>query len=317
MHGEAQDRSRPPRARENAREFASRIRDGSPFEGRYALRSGFLTKHDLWSRHRAVMPGIYARKNAVLTQAQRLQAVGLWMPAGSALAGMAAAHLHGERWVSEEAATAHVDLYASRSMRARAGIRIRRIITPLHPDRLTVVGSAAITSVARTAVDIARWEGDDEAAIVAVDSLCNSTGMPVVDVLDEAETLGGLHGLARARRLLLKCDDRADSPPETRMRLIICASPLPDPVPQLPIRDEFGTLVTTADLGYAGAKVAIFYDGDVHLDRAQRDRDYWINIELTRLGWRLLRVTAEMLSRWRALLDHLAGELRHQDALAG
>ncbi|MFN3340165.1 MAG: endonuclease domain-containing protein [Dietzia sp.] len=166
-----------------------------------------------------------------------------------------------------------------------------------------------MTSAARTAIDVARWEDDDETAIAKIDSVCNRSRIDVCEVGALATDLRGLHGLQRVRRLLQWCDQRADSPPETRLRLLIVRSELPDPIPQVEIYNEYGAKVATADLAYEIEKVAIFYDGDIHRGRSTWEYDARVNAELPELGWQVVRVTGPMLRNPRAVLRQIGAAL--------
>lgn len=59
-----------------------------------------------------------------------------------------------------------------------------------------------MTAVSRTAIDVARWDDDDERAIAKVDALCNRTGTDVSEVSELALQLSGVRGLPRVRCLL-------------------------------------------------------------------------------------------------------------------
>ncbi len=156
---------------------------------------------------------------------------------------------------------------------------------------------------------MARWEDDDDTAIAKIDAVCNRTGMTVSDVSALAAQLRGVNGLPRVRTLLRSCDGRADSPPETRLRLLLCRSDLPDPTPQLEIRNEFGAKVAVADLGYEREKLAIFYDSELHRRREIWEFDAWANSELAELGWQNLRVTAPMMRSPVALIRKVGAAL--------
>lgn len=127
-----------------------------------------------------------------------------------------------------------------------------------------------------------------------------------------ARTLRGLHGLGRAFEILGQCDHRADSPPETRLRLSFLNSSLPMPEPQVAIADSFGRHIVTADLAYREQRVAMLYDGEGHLRREQRDWDSGVTARLFDEGWLDLRVTAGMMRDPATILRRVAEMLRRQ-----
>ncbi len=77
-----------------------------------------------------------------------------------------------------------------------------------------------------------------------------------------------------------------DSPMETRLRMLMVLAGLPEPAVNLTIRDEDGEVVRKYDLCYPIVRVAVEYNGKVHIDvianweddlerRADMDEDDW------------------------------------------
>lgn len=203
--------------------------------------------------------------------------------------------LHHERWYARESVSREIDVYSVGTPRAATGVRIRRLTRELPIGHVVTVGGVRITSVARTAVDVARWEDDDDVAIAKIDAVCNKGRTDVHTVAAVAEQMKGLHGVQRVRALLRWCDRRADSPRETRLRLMLVRAGLPVPTTQLVIYNEYGEKVATADLGYEKQKVAIFYDSELHREKSNWEFDAWVNAQLLELGWQPLRITAQMM----------------------
>ena len=56
-------------------------------------------------------------------------------------------------------------------------------------------------------------------------------------------------------------------------------------------------LVTTFDLALADLKIALMYDGEHHLSRGQRDKDFRIGLECQLQGWTVVRVSAGTLEQ--------------------
>ena len=268
---------------------------GAPFLGSEALAAGRVSRHELRAFHRRVFPGVYVSAAAAPDPDTLLAAAALWAPAGAVVCGMAAARLHGERWFSPRSLSSEVELYTRSPTHDPPGIRSRRLREPLPPEQVVVRSGITATSVLRTAVDLARWEDDDDTAIAKIDAVCNRSRTEVDEVRAFAAALSGLHGLRRVRGLLRSCDHLADSPQETRLRLIIERSHLPTAVPQLRIYNEYGAHVTIADFAYPEERVAIFYDGTLHRRGSTWEHDARVNAELAELGWQVIRVTAQML----------------------
>lgn len=157
------------------------------------------------------------------------------------------------------------------------------------------MGGVRFTSPGRTAVDVARGEDDDDIAIAKIDAVCNRSMISVKSLVATVDQMRGLHGVNRVRSLLEWYDERADSPPETRLRLMLIRAGLPVPTPQVPIYNEYGAKIATPDLCYEAQKVAIFYDSELHREKSTWEFDAWANAQLTELGWKVFRVTAQMM----------------------
>lgn len=114
-----------------------------------------------------------------------------------------------------------------------------------------------------------------------------------------------------ARRTIASLSDvGADSPPETSLRLL-ASLVLPTAVTQIQI-DEGGQLLTYVDVGDPGLKIALFYEGDQHLWRGQRDRDSRVWAVMQDQGWWVRRVTAGDVLDPRALLGSIRAEVNRR-----
>ena len=305
-----------PRTTADPDAFAAAIFSGRPFVGAAALAAGVLSEHELRTQFRRVLPGIHLSTGFDYDASARVRAAWLWAPPGAVIAGSAAALLHGEWQVAAEEVHRAVDLYLPRTVRAPRGIRIHALRQPLRAQELAVLDSIPFTAVGRTALDLARWHRDPLRAAIAVDAVCNVTQTPVPGVEEYARTTERLHGRRRALKLFERCDHRADSPRETRLRLIIKDSPLPDPEPQVTILDSAGSHIATADLAYRANRVALFYDGESHLDREQRDWDSSVTARLFDEGWLDLRITSGMMNDPATLVRRVWEMLRRQASRA-
>lgn len=274
------------------------------------MAAGTLSRHELRTAHRRLFPGVYIDAAAPREPDALVRAAALWAPPGSVICGLAAARMHGERWYAPEAVLRQVEIYTMSPTHAPPGIRTRRLRSPIAREQLAARSGVTVTGAARTAIDVARWDDDDERAIAKIDAVCNRSRTDVSSVRSLAAELSGLHGLHRVRGLLSRCDHRADSPPETRFRLILERSDLPLAVPQLTIYNEYGVIVTVADFGYPGQRVAIFYDGAVHGRQTTWESDARVNAELAELGWQVIRVTAQMLRNHATVVRQIAVALQ-------
>lgn len=286
-----------------------------PFLGSEAVAAGRVTPYQLRTVHRRLFPGVYIDATVPVEPGALVRAALLWAPTGSIVGGLGAALLHRERWYAPDSVRREIDIYSVGTPRAANGVRIRRLARELPADHVVTVDGIRVTSVPRTAVDVARWEDDDDTAIAKIDAVCNRGRTDVVVVGALAEQMAGVHGVGRVRELLGWCDRLADSPPETRLRLLLVRAGLPAPTPQLVIRNEFGAKIATADLGYERQRVAIFYDSELHRQKSNWEFDAWVNAQLTELGWVPIRVTAQMLRSPLMLVRQVSAALTRHSRL--
>jgi hypothetical protein len=97
-----------------------------------------------------------------------------------------------------------------------------------------------------------------------------------------------------AAAVIGETDVGAESPPETLLRLVV-EDLAPGLRSQIPVWTPDGDLLTSADLGWEEAGVFLFYDGEHHLERGQRDHDSEVAAAIQDSGGRQLRVTAGQL----------------------
>ena len=90
-------------------------------------------------------------------------------------------------------------------------------------------------------------------------------------------------------------DAGAESPQETRTRLVLIDAGLPRPQTQIVVRDHFGYAFARVDMGYEEFKVGVEYDGPQHWDPESRAYDIDRHAKLLAKGWRIVRVSAEIL----------------------
>lgn len=67
-------------------------------------------------------------------------------------------------------------------------------------------------------------------------------------------------------------DPRAESPMETRLRLVRAGLPRPDV--QYRVVNEYGIVLVRVDLAYPSARLTIEYDGSEHYTRRRGERDH-------------------------------------------
>ncbi|BBX05766.1 hypothetical protein [Mycolicibacterium aichiense] len=261
--------------------------EDEPFIGSEALSAGRLTRHDLRTKFRAVHRDVYIPAGAELSPVLRATACWLRSRRRGVLVGFSASAVHGARWIDIRRAAEISD-----SNRRPTPAVIARACG-IESDEMCLKAGMAVTTPARTALDLLCWYPTD-VAITAVDALARATRLKVADVELLAERHQGRRGIVRARAALNLVDPGSESPKETWLRLVIVRAGFPRPQTQIPVYNEYGVLIAELDMGYEDRKIAFEYEGAHHrIDRRQRDRDIRRFEDLAELGWVVVRFTSE------------------------
>jgi hypothetical protein len=139
----------------------------------------------------------------------------------------------------------------------------------LVDEDVCVIRGMNSTTPARTAFDIGRTRPIAD-AVPILDALLNATGVKPADVAALADVRRGVRGVRQLRSALELVDGGAESPQETRVRLLLVGAGLPKPETQIEFRD----LHIRVDMGWREWKVAVEYDGVHHwTDGRQRSWD--------------------------------------------
>ncbi|QEE60467.1 hypothetical protein FVA74_01935 [Salinibacterium sp. dk2585] len=106
----------------------------------------------------------------------------------------------------------------------------------------------------------------------------------------------GIRGSRLLREALCNTRVGVDSPRETKLRMLLVRSGLPEPVINGVVRDATGRKVGTPDLKYDQARTVLEYEGDDHrTDKLRFRSDIARRERFEDAGWRVKRVTAEDL----------------------
>lgn len=275
-----------------------------PFLGRQAVRRGDLTTYCLRRDYRTVYRNVYLSKAATLTALTRARAAWLWSGGAATLTGLSAAAVLGAKWIdaNRPAELTRVNRRCPPGIIAHSYSLIAR--------EIVVFRGVRITTPARTAFDLGRTLPQDQ-AIPILDALANATNFKVDDVVLLANEKPGARGVRRLRSTLALVDGGAESPRESRLRLLIVRAGLPPPETQIEFADEFGNPFIRVDMGWRQRKVAVEYDGVQHWsDRYQRSWDIDRIAILEARGWAVVRVSAEMLSRPHVIFERVLAKLR-------
>lgn len=257
-----------------------------------------LRRQDVRLRYRRLYRDVYLNNDVELTAAIRARAA--WLSTGATLAGLSAAAVLGTKWLDRDAPAEIVrnDKHSQPGMIAH-GYRVLE-------DEVRLAASLPATTPARTAFDIGRRHRDHY-AVPILDALLAATGIKVSDVLEVAARWPGARGVRVLRSTLRLVDGAAESPQESRLRLILIRGGLPTPECQI----RFPELHVRVDMGWRQWKVAVEYDGVQHwADAAQRAWDIERIALLEAAGWVVVRVSARMLSRPDLIVARVRDKLR-------
>lgn len=262
---------------------------GRVFRARDALAAGLLTRNQLESRAwRRLFRGVYADAELPDTHAISVAGAALVIPDGAVFAGRTAAYLLGAEALVESAAPVEVIVPEADRFGPVTGLRIRRTSLPITQVRS--VGRYTCTTPVRTAVDIARHE-DVPASVVALDVLLSRGLVRSRDLIEAVDRLPAGRGSVRARRAVDLADERAESPPESVLRVLLRSAGLV-PVPQYVVREAEGRFVARVDLAFPECRVAVEYDGAWHGRPGELARDRRRHNALVAAGWTVVHVTA-------------------------
>jgi hypothetical protein len=281
-----------------------------PFRGSQAVRSGQLTRHQLAHDFRRIHRDVYVRNAVVVDAVLRAHAAHVFAGSAVVSCGMSAAALHGSKWIAPDAPA---ELIWPERRRQLSGLRIR--YDRVGASEIERIGGLSVTSVPRTMFDLAR-QLPRSRAIEVLDALANATGVQVESAQMLVDRYPGMRGIVAVPGILSLVDGGAESPQETRTRLLLIDAGLPRPSTQIRVSDESGRVFARCDLGWPQWKVVVEYDGIQHwTSEKQRTWDIERYDRLERAGWLVVRVNSEQLrTRPHEIVARVLAKLRSAGA---
>jgi hypothetical protein len=276
---------------------------GEVFRGSVAVRSGLITRRQLrGSTWRRLLQDVYVHRAVPVTHELRARAAVLLLPS-AVITGCSAGTLWGVPLAGPDD-DVEVTLPPKSHMVRIHGLRARR--AALRGDEVGRRRGLPVTTPPATALRLAAVLPQD-AAVVAVDQLIATGVVDLAPIRALAVAARG-PGSARARRVCALADGLAESPPETRLRLLMGRSGLPAPVAQYRVWHE-GRIIARPDFAWPDRKVALEYDGLWHAEDGQfaRDRER-LNL-LREAVWTVVFVTAADMYRPERLIIRIAQAL--------
>lgn len=250
-----------------------------------ALAAGRFTRRELMRRCDKVYRNVYVLRGTTLSAHDR--AVAAWLSSGrqATMAGMSAAALLGSRWVPDDAPAECLGTHH----RAPNGITAHAGRVP--GDEILLVDGIRCTTAERTAYDLGRRLPFIE-GLIRVDALMNATTVRVEEIAAIADRYPGARRIRRLRQVLDLADGGAESPQETRVRLLLVRGGLPRPVTQIRVGRR------RVDMGWPEWKVGVEYDGSQHWRDPLQHRGDIERLEFfADEHWRIVRVVADHV-RW-------------------
>ncbi len=234
-----------------------------------------------WQRVRC---GVYARSRVPATPLLLIAAAWLRLPAEAAFSGRTAAWLHGLDL--PPCSPIDVTVPAGHKVAHRAAMRFHK--ARLDPADVVIRQGFRVTSITRTIADIGAVRDLTDAVIALDMALCDGL-VNRSELIELTDSMAGRPGVTRLRRAVALADV-AESPMETRLRLLLVGAGLPRPVPQMELYDDDGRFIARTDLYFASSRLCVEFDGGHHRDSLVEDNRR--QNRLAHSGFSVLRFTA-------------------------
>ena len=274
-----------------------------PFRLREAAGFG-ITWRQLQSRSfRRVGYGTYVLARVRDSFLLKLAATQCRLPPEAVFSGRTAARLHG----LDLGLGGRIDVTVPKNcgISARAGIALHR--ANLDQAEIVLCQGKRTTSLLRTLLDLGSTLPLTE-AVVAVDMALHMRLLRFGDLFSAVQARAGTKYVVALRRVVELAEPAAESPMESRLRLLLVLAGLPAPQVQPSLYDENGTFLARPDLYYPTHRLVIEYDGSSHRDRLVGDNRR--HNRLLGAGYRPLRFTsADVLREPDAVVARVRGEL--------
>ncbi|CAA9211179.1 MAG: hypothetical protein AVDCRST_MAG57-105 [uncultured Blastococcus sp.] len=275
------------------------------FIASHAIAEGAITRKQLRSLgYRRLVHGVYADPGLGLDHRLRCTGVALLLPPGTAIGGHSAAAWHGAPFAAP-ADPVTVLRTADVRWAGPGGVRVHR--TELAPGDVTTVDGVPLSSPLRTAWDVAALEPVGT-AVAAIDAMVRSGAVSMGELAARLERSAGDWGVSRVRRAFGLVDPRAESSPESKVRVALVLAGL-TPVSQFHVLHD-GEFLGRVDLAWPEARLVVEYEGAHHFTEERIIADERRYAALIVAGWRVIRLYAPDLRN----LDDVVR--RVQDALA-
>lgn len=265
-----------------------------PFRGTHAIAEGWLSTWQLRSPlYTRLYRDVYVPRGLRVTHELRCRAVSLIAPPTAMFTGLSAAALRGLDLTRDDDP---VELVTPRLCKfvAIRGLNSRRM--PVDPAEYEPWAGCRLATPVRLTVDVltnSRLRRSLPRTVGFLDALLRAgfvRSEQLAAVLEQRHD----HGITRARTAFELADPRAESIPESEVRVWLTLAGIP-PELQVKVFDAFGRHLGRLDMAYRKYKLAIEYDGEWHALGLQPRLDQQRRARLMAAGWSFVIVTRQML----------------------
>lgn len=163
------------------------------------------------------------------------------------------------------------------------------------------------TSLVRTLTDLSRKLSLVEAVVIA-DMALHAGLINPAELRRWVDRRTGRKGVRAARRVLEFAEGAAESPMESRLRMLLVLNGLPRPEVQVSVRDSNGSIIGRPDLYYRDHRLGVEYDGETHRASLVEDNRRQNRLLLAEVS--LLRFTAsDVLRRPKSVVAQVRNAL--------
>ncbi|WP_328613184.1 very short patch repair endonuclease [Amycolatopsis sp. NBC_00355] len=260
-----------------------------PFVGSHAVAEDALTLLELRSpSFTRLFRNVYVASTTEVTHSMRCRAAALLAPSGAVLTGCSAAAVWGLELVGPQDL---VEFVAPENLKfnRQAGLHIRRTSRVIDSEPW---GDIQLATPPRLALDVATNTKLHRSLPRTVGYLDAFLGSGLVNLAELQRYLMPRrdNGMVRAKKALALVDARAESIPESELRVWLTVAGL-KPEVQVDVITGAGDFLGRLDLAFPAQKLAVEYDGEWHLDGIQPRLDAQRRAAIEAEGWRFMIVT--------------------------
>ncbi len=258
-------------------------------------------------RFRRLSRDVYLPADTEDTLLTRCQALTQVLPSGSAFCLSTGARLLSLPVFVSEREPLHVAVPREATVTRRQQVTSHGCWLP--PEHVTQVDGVPVVSAARAFMDLAPTLRLEQ--LVAFGDAALRSGQATQPDIESIVGRGTRRrGILTARRAAQLLDARAESPPESIVRVWLHLSGLPAAEPNVVITDPGGRFVARVDLCIREYRIAVEYEGRYHRDADQYADDLDRRNRLQEAGFLVVHLEQHMLRSPQTVVQPVAAALR-------